>query len=176
MSFLCECYYGFAAHSQNCLEKRSIHGLQCSDASLTGGDYELQVQNAIEAGNAKAAMAKQSTGGLTQRQVQELESVQLAAQANALAEMEQAHNASQRQLLAELDYLRQQKAAAEERSIRADHIVSSHFQCLVFMRRCEKTVGCPDNILIVVMSTSTRRFSESFPIFDCPGKFEGVST
>ena len=82
------------------------------------------MQNAVEAGNAKAAMAKQSTGGLSQRQVQELESVQLAAQANALAEMEQAHNASQRQLLAELDYLRQQKAAAEERSIRADHMVS----------------------------------------------------
>ena len=87
------------------------------------------MQNAIEAGNAKAAMAKQSTGGLSQRQVQELESVQLAAQANALAEMEQAHNAAQRQLLAELDYLRQQKAAAEERSIRADHIV-----CLLFSR------------------------------------------
>ena len=84
-----------------------------------------QVQNAIEAGNAKAAMAKQATGGLTQRQVRELESVQLAAQANALAEMEHSHNASQRQLLSEMDYLRQQKAAAEERSIRADHIVST---------------------------------------------------
>lgn len=86
----------------------------------------MQVQNAVEAGNAKAALAKQSSvGGLSQRQVEELESVQLVAQANALAEMEQSHNASQRQLLQEMDMMRQQKAAAEERAIRADYLVSN---------------------------------------------------
>ena len=71
-------------------------------------------------------MAKQAVGGLSQRQVEELESVQLAVQANALAEMEHSHNASQRQLLAEMDAIRQHKAAAEERAIRADHLVRSY--------------------------------------------------
>lgn len=101
----------------------------------------LQVQNAVEAGNAKAAMAKQSAvGGLSQQQVQELESVQLAAQANALAEMEQSHNASQRQLLAEMDMMRQQKAAAEERAIRADYYVMlttpSNYACHLRAHMC----------------------------------------
>ena len=80
----------------------------------------------MEAGNAKAALARQSStgGGLSQRQVEEMESMQLVAQANALAEMEQSHNASQKQLLVEMDMMRQQKAAAEERCIRADYLVS----------------------------------------------------
>lgn len=85
------------------------------------------MENAVEAGNAKAAMAKQAVGGLSERQVQELESVQLMAQANALAEMEASHNASLRKLLAELDAVRQQKAAAEEHAIRANHLVSYFF-------------------------------------------------
>lgn len=81
------------------------------------------MQNAIEAGNAKAALAKQATGGYSERQVQELETMQLAQQANALAEMEQSYNASQRQLLAELDAMRQRQAAANERAKRADYMV-----------------------------------------------------
>ena len=72
-----------------------------SRTALTALVPALQVQNAVEAGNAKAALAKQQAvvvevergggggGGLTQQQVQEMEAVQTAARANALLEMEQ---------------------------------------------------------------------------------------
>ena len=85
------------------------------------------MQNALEAGNAKTALAKQSSRGYSERQVQELESMQLAQQANALAEMEQSYNSAQQQLLSELDVMRQRQAAANERAVRAEYLVSGIF-------------------------------------------------
>lgn len=66
------------------------------------------MQNAVEAGDAKAALAKRNSDGISPRQIKELEAVQTAAQAA---------------LLAELAALRQQKAAAEEESRRSDYLV-----------------------------------------------------
>ena len=71
-------------------------------------DGDLQVQNAVEAGDAKAALAKRNSGVMSPRQLAEVEAAQAAAQAA---------------LLAELALMRQQKASAEEQARRADHLV-----------------------------------------------------
>lgn len=70
----------------------------------------LQVQNAVEAGDAKALTAKRSVGGVSPQKLAELEAAQAAAQAT---------------LLSEVALLRQQKATAEEQARRVDYLVGT---------------------------------------------------